>query len=69
MEILGAQDIPQCGLGQKPEIHISELSARRLPCPNLAVNQITNDRYWQNNNVLLLATCLKLYTFFERLHL
>ncbi len=31
---------------------------------NFIRNQTENDRYWQNNNFLLFAKCLKMYSFF-----
>ena len=36
---------------------------RGLQCSNLDGNQVANDRYWQNKNVLMLAKCMKLDTF------
>jgi hypothetical protein len=31
---------------------------------NFNRNQTENDRYWQKNNFLLFAKCLKMYSFF-----
>ena len=39
------------------------MNIRGLQYSNLDGNQTANDRYWQNNKVLLLAKCMKLYTF------
>jgi len=36
---------------------------RGLQCSNLDANQTANDKYWQNNKVLLLAKYIKLCTF------
>jgi hypothetical protein len=41
---------------------------RGLQCFKLNGNQTENDRYWQKNNFLLFAKCLKIYSFFA-LHL
>ncbi len=38
---------------------------RGLQCFNLNGNQTENDRYWQKNNFLLFAKCLKMYSFFR----
>ena len=35
-----------------------------LQCFKLNGNQTENDRYWQKNNFLLFAKCLKMYSFF-----
>ena len=37
---------------------------RGLQCFKLNGNQTENDRYWQKNNFLLFAKCLKMYSFF-----
>ncbi len=42
----------------------SALHIRGLQCFKLNVNQTENVRYWQKNNFLLFAKCLKMYSFF-----
>jgi hypothetical protein len=37
---------------------------RGLQCFKLNGNHTENDRYWQKNNFLLFAKCLKMYSFF-----
>jgi hypothetical protein len=43
------------------EVHT--MDSRGLKCSNHDGNQRANERYWQNNNLLLSANCMKLYTF------
>ncbi len=43
---------------------VRALSIRGLQCFKLNGNQTENDRYWQKNNFLLFANCLKMYSFF-----
>jgi hypothetical protein len=38
---------------------------RGLQCFKLNGNQTENDRYWQKNNFLLFAKCLKMYSYFR----
>jgi hypothetical protein len=38
---------------------------RGLQCFKLNENQTENDRYWQKNNFLLFAKCLKMDSFFR----
>ena len=45
------------------------LYIRGLQCFKLNGNHTENDRYWQKNNFLLFAKCLKMYSFFSHLHL
>jgi hypothetical protein len=42
--------------------------SRGLQCFKLNGNHTENDRYWQKNNFLLFAKCLKMYSFFSHLH-
>ncbi len=39
--------------------------SRGLQCFKLNGNHTENDRYWQKNNFLLFAKCLKMYSFFR----
>jgi hypothetical protein len=42
-----------------------KLYDRGLQCFKLNGNQTENERYWQKNNSLLFAQCLKMYSFFR----
>jgi hypothetical protein len=44
------------------------VGGRGLQCFKLNGNHTENDRYWQKNNFLLFAKCLKMYSFFSHLH-
>ncbi len=56
-------------LTQRVESFSSSQLWRRLQGFKLNGNQTENDRYWQKNNFLLFAKCLKMYSFFSFLHL
>ncbi len=43
----------------------STMCTRELQCFKLNGNHTENDRYWQKNNFLLLAKCLKMYSLFR----
>jgi hypothetical protein len=46
-------------------ITITIVRSRGLQCFKLNRNHMENDRYWQKNNFLLFAKCLKMYSFFR----
>jgi len=60
-----ATKIFRCSFSNLHGIVPKGVYARGLQCSNLDGNQTANDRYWQNNKVLLLAKCMKFYTFFS----
>jgi hypothetical protein len=45
--------------------HWKPMYTRGLQCFKLNGNHTEKDRYWQKNNFLLFAKCLKMYSFFR----